>query len=128
MGRQENSRLEDVLAEFKQLEARCCAKTSGGWIRAVRRRLFSKTAANVDDYDRQIALADIAVCIVFLTWTLHKNSISVGVGAQLLYAIRRAWKSYQQCYAAVLDVYRNVYDLGQQAFNTIHALTSNLII
>lgn len=113
MGTHENSKLEDVLAEFKQLEARCYAKTSGGWIRAVRRKLFSTAAADVDDYDRQITLADITVCIVFLTWILHKNSISVSIGAQLLYAIRRAWKSYQQCYTAVLDVYRNVYDLGQ---------------
>lgn len=114
MGAQEKSQLEDVLAEFKALESRYCTKTSGGWLRAVKRKLFSTAATDIDDYDRQITLVDIAVCIVFLTWILHKNSISVGIGAQLLYAIRRAWKSYQQCYDAVLDVYRNVYDLGQQ--------------
>lgn len=111
---EDKSRLEGALAECRRLEERCYAKTAGGWMREVRRRLFSTAAAaaaSADDYDRQIALADVTVCIAGLTLAAHRNSPSVGAMARAVYALRRAWKMYQQCYAAVLNVYRNAYDM-----------------
>lgn len=109
----EKCRLERALAEFKRLEARCVAKNSGGWIRAVRRKLlFAAPPATVHDYDRQIALADATACTVGLTMASHAaDRPSVATMARAVYALRRAWKMYQQSYAAVLGVYRNVYDL-----------------
>lgn len=110
----EKSRLEDALAEFRRLEASCAAKTTGGWMRAVRQKLFPTTtaAATVDDYDRQIALADATACVAGLMVTALQGDgpPSVATATRAAYALRRAWKMYQQCYAAVLDVYRNVYD------------------
>lgn len=107
----EQSRLECALAEFKRLEARCNAKTTGGWLGAVKRKLFSSVATSVDDYDRQIILADVTMCIACLTMTAHWGDPSVGTLAQVIFTLRRAWKIYQQCYMALLDVYRNIFDL-----------------
>ncbi|XP_025412758.1 tetratricopeptide repeat protein 39C-like isoform X2 [Sipha flava] len=108
----EKSSLDLALAECKRLEARCATESTGGWMAAVKRKLlFSSTAGGVDYYDRQIVLADMISCIVGLTVAAHKDSPSVGTVARAVYALRRAWKTYQMCYAAVLDVYRDVYDL-----------------
>lgn len=107
----EKSRLECALAEFKRLEACCNAKTTGGWIGAVKRKLFSSAATSVDDYERQIILADVTMCIACLTMTVHWGDQSVGTLAQVLFTFRRAWKIYQQCYGAVLGIYRNIFDL-----------------
>jgi len=111
IGTPEKSSLEGALAECKRLEARCRAKTAGGWMREVGRKLFSNAAVGTDDYDRRIALADVTVCMVGLTLAAHRDNPSVGTMARAVYALRRAWKMYQHCYAAVLNVYRNVYDL-----------------
>lgn len=84
---------------------------------AVRRRLFpAAAAATVDDYDARIALADVTACAAGLTVVAHRDNPSVAAVARAAYALRRACKMYQQCYAAVLDAYRAVYDLdpGQQ--------------
>lgn len=109
----EKSSLDVALAECKRLAARCDAETAGGWMTAVRRKLLFSSAATsgVEYYDRQIALADMTACVAGLTMAAHKDGPSVATVARAVYALRRAWKTYQQCYAAVLDVYRNVYDL-----------------
>jgi len=114
--RPEKLRLECALAEFKRFEARCGSMLDGGgWLASVRRtlRFSSGAAAGVDRYDGQIALADVTLCIVGLMVVKVMNGYSVGhvTIAKTVYALRRAWKIYQQCYASVLDVYRAVYDL-----------------
>lgn len=100
----------------------------GGWLGMVRRKLqfSSGAAAGVDHYDRQIALADVTLCLVGLMVVKVMNGYNVGhiATAKTVYSLRRAWKMYQQCYASVLDVYRAVYDLdpGQQVNHDFYSI------
>lgn len=102
--------MEAALVEFRRLETRCDAET-GGWVTAVKRRLFATGGKEAADFDRLITLADASACVAFLTAIDHRQR-SVTATARAIYAMRRAWKSYHQCYAAVLGVYRDVFDLG----------------
>lgn len=106
----DKSPLETALTEFKKLEGRCGVET-GGWMTVFKRRLFPTIDVTVTDYDRQIVLADACMSIAFLSIAMHEQQ-SVGVTAKAAYLVRRAWKTYHQCYVAVLEVYRGVFDLG----------------
>lgn len=124
----DKSNLDGALAECRRLESRCGPQTpTGGWLMAVRRKLFPAKAASVDDYDRQIALADVTACMVGLTVVGHADGPSVTTATRALYSLRRAWKTYEQCYASVLAVYRDVYDVDPGRFTPVIRLKIKIL-
>ncbi|XP_050419574.1 tetratricopeptide repeat protein 39C-like isoform X2 [Adelges cooleyi] len=96
----------------RQLEERC-AVDIGSWLTTVKHKLFRFSLnPDVDDLDRQIVRADALVYLGSLT-AATVEPMSVGAAAKAVYGMSRAWKMYQQSYAAVLKVYSAIFDVDR---------------
>ncbi|XP_050424663.1 uncharacterized protein LOC126835861 [Adelges cooleyi] len=101
----------------RQLEERC-AVDIGSWLSMVKHKLFRFSLnSDVDDLDRQIVHADALVYLGSLT-AATVEPMSVGTAAKAVYGMSRAWKIYQQSYAAVLKVYSAIFDVGNVIIKT----------